>query len=92
LAGSRGSTNAHELTGQADVDSSHVATLYAGGTAYGLSQSVPWLDASGSLHENGWPACLDVGNNPTVRFGGMFVPLPAGGAFAEVTYIDCSAR
>ena len=46
-----------ELEGQAHVGE-HVATVELGGWSYGLSQSVAWIDASGTHHDDGWPECL----------------------------------
>jgi hypothetical protein len=89
LVGSHGWTRVVELTGRADVGA-QVATIQVDGTAYGLTQSVPWLDAFGSVNEGGWPSCLGAaGNTPIVHFGGMLLPLPDGGSIAVVAYVDC---
>jgi hypothetical protein len=65
----------------------HVATIESGGWSYGLSQSVAWIDASGSSHDDGWPDCLArAGNTVNVRFGAVEVPSMG---FRAVVYVDC---
>jgi hypothetical protein len=68
-----------------------VATLWSGDTAYGISSSVAWRDAAGSEHEDGWPACLTLGEVKAVRFTGAVVWHNAGGQ-ATVFWVDCSGR
>jgi hypothetical protein len=46
-----------ELEGRAAVGD-HVATIESDGWSYGLSQSVAWIDESGTFYEGGWPECL----------------------------------
>jgi predicted lipoprotein len=78
------------LTGDGYVGE-HVATLWSGDTAYGLSSSVAWRDAAGSEHEDGWPACLALGEVKGVRFTGAVVWHDTGGQ-ATVFWVDCSGR
>ena len=77
-----------ELEGRAGVGE-RVATIESGGWSYGLSQSVAWIDASGSFHEDGWPDCLgSAGNTTNVRFGAVEVKVDSVG-FRAVVYVDC---
>jgi hypothetical protein len=76
-----------DLEGRAMVGH-HMATIESGGWFYGLSESVAWIDASGSSHEDGWPDCLGrAGNVVNVRFGAVTVPSQG---FRAVVYVDCS--
>jgi hypothetical protein len=76
-----------ELEGRAHVGD-HMASIESDGWFYGVSDSVAWIDGSGTFHEDGWPGCLgSAGNTVTVRFGA--VPVPALGIRA-VVYVDCS--
>jgi hypothetical protein len=75
-----------ELEGRAAVGD-HVATIESGGWSYGLSQSVAWIDASGTFHEDGWPECLgSAGTRPNIRFGAVSVPSLG---IRAVVYVDC---
>jgi len=75
-----------ELEGRAHVGD-HMASIESGGWFYGLSESVAWIDASGSQHEDGWPRCLGrAGNTVHVRFGAVEVPSLG---FRAVVYVDC---
>lgn len=75
-----------ELEGRAHVGE-HMASIESGGWFYGLSESVAWIDASGSQHEDGWPECLGrAGNTVNVRFGAVDVPSLG---FRAVVYVDC---
>lgn len=66
-----------------------MASIEAGGWFYGLSESVAWIDAFGSHHEDGWPECLgSSGNTANVRFGAVAVPSLG---IRAVVYVDCSA-
>jgi hypothetical protein len=78
------------LEGKAAVGNG-MASIESDGWFYGVSESVAWIDADGSFHEDGWPACLGrAGNRPTVRFGAIpEVPLPDWGSYTAVVYIDC---
>jgi hypothetical protein len=76
-----------DLQGRAAVGE-HVATIESGGWSYGLSESVAWIDASGSFHEDGWPECLGgAGTRANVRFGAVAVPSIG---IRAVVYVDCS--
>ena len=78
-----------ELEGRAGVGE-HVATIESGGWSNGLSQSVAWIDASGSYHDDGWPECLGrAGNTTNVRFDAVEVPLLGSRA---VVYVDCRTQ
>ena len=75
-----------ELEGRAHVGE-NVASIESGGWTYGLSQSVAWIDASGTHHDDGWPGCLGrAGNTTNVRFGAVDVPLLG---IRAVVYVDC---
>jgi hypothetical protein len=81
-----------QLTGSASVGNT-VASIEAGGSYYGVSGSVAWIDATGSFHDDGWPACFgEVGSTTTVRFGALDVTLPDGGGFRQVVYVDCRSQ
>jgi hypothetical protein len=82
-----GRSDVVELQGRASVGD-HMATIESGGWFYGLSESVAWVDASGSFHEDGWPECLgSAGARPNVRFGAVAVPSLG---MRAVVYVDCS--
>jgi hypothetical protein len=82
-------SSVEELTGRAGVGD-HVASIQVGDRFYGVSESVAWIDASGSYHDDGWPDCLGpAGNTSTVRFGAEDVELADGGGFTAVVYVDC---
>jgi hypothetical protein len=76
-----------DLVGRAHVGD-HMASIESDGWFYGLSDSVAWIDASGSFHEDGWPECLgSAGTRPNVRFGAVAVPSVG---IRAVVYVDCS--
>jgi hypothetical protein len=78
-----------EMTGSAHIGS-RMASIESDGWFYGVSESVAWIDASGSLHDDGWPACLrPVGTTRTVRFGAVPVTIPDGAGFRAVVWVDC---
>ena len=78
-----------DLEGRAHVGE-HVASIESGGWFYGLSESVAWIDAIGTHHEDGWPECLGTaGNTVNVRFGAVEVPSLG---IRAVVYVDCSAQ
>ena len=63
-----------------------MASIESGGWFYGLSESVAWIDASRSFHEDGWPDCLgSAGTRPNVRFGAVAVPSLG---IRAVVYVD----
>src|SRR4030095_5664719 len=67
------------------------ATIQSGDWSYGVSESVAWIDASGTEHEDGGPTCLgETGSTSTVKFGAVPVTLPdTGSTYRAVVYIDC---
>lgn len=78
-----------ELTGRAAVGD-HIASIESGDLFYGVSESVAWIDPTGSLHDDGWPSCLGkAGTTSTVRFGVVAVDIPDVGGMNEVVYVDC---
>lgn len=61
---------------------------------YGISQSVAWIDETGSHHEGGWPKCLEVPAGTTVegvRFASVNVDADGLG-WREVVLVDCQRR
>jgi hypothetical protein len=77
------------ITGPAQVGD-HVVTMTADGTAYGFSESMPWIDANNSYHEGGWPDCLGTMTAlPAVTFGVAHVDFPDGSSADQVVYVDC---
>jgi hypothetical protein len=81
--------DAEVLTGHAQTGY-HMASIESGGSYYGVNESVAWIDASGSFHEDGWPACLrPMGTTRTVRFGAAHVTIPDGVGFRPVLWVDC---
>jgi hypothetical protein len=81
-----------DLEGTAYVGD-RVATIESGGWSYGVSESVAWIDASGSYHERGWPTCLgSTGSSPKVKFGAVAVTLPDSVTYRAVVYIDCRSE
>jgi hypothetical protein len=86
-------TGVAELTGQASVGH-HMATIESDGWFYGVRESVAWIDADGSFHDDGWPACLGTrGSTRTVRFAAVPVTVSDTGAgYRDVVYIDCRVQ
>jgi hypothetical protein len=77
------------VTGPAYVGD-HVVTMTLDGTSYGFSDSMPWIDASNSSHESGWPSCLvNETSLPSVTFGVTRVDFPNGSYSDQVVYVDC---
>lgn len=76
------------LTGRAAVGI-HEATIQVGGWYYGLRDTVAWIDANGTEHDDGWPACLQQGTRPLVRFAAIPVTLPDGSGLRDVVWVDC---
>lgn len=84
-----GRSRVEELTGRAHIGS-HVASIESDGWFYGVNDSVAWIDASGSFHEDGWPACLrPAGTTRMVRFGAVDVTIPDSVGFRPVVWVDC---
>ncbi len=79
------------MTGDGHVGQ-QVATLWSGGTAYGIVSSVVWRDAAGSEHTDGRPACLTpLSSAAGVRFTGAVVWSGNTGQ-ATVFWVDCEGR
>jgi hypothetical protein len=79
------------VTGPVQVGD-HVATLMTDGLGYGASESVPWIDVNGALHEGGWPDCLVTAapeKPPVLRFAVTHVEYPSGQSQEQVVYVDC---
>ena len=86
--GARESSTIH-LTGRANVGYG-VASIRSEGTSYGVSESAPWIDATGSFHEDGWPECFgEPGTTTRVGFGVTPVTVPDAPGFTSVVYVDC---
>jgi hypothetical protein len=89
LAGSHRTSVTNVVSGTAQVGD-HVATITTDGYSYGISQSVAWIDAGGTLHDNGWPTCLTTGSTTLdVTFGWTLVTYPDGSSARQVAYVDC---
>jgi hypothetical protein len=66
------------------------ASVRAEGWSYAITASVPWVDANGSLHEVGWPACLTaVGETVPIRFAQIPVSGPTSQSWRQVVWVDC---
>jgi hypothetical protein len=65
------------------------ASVVVGGWAYGIdgTGNLSWVDAQGTIHTNGWPACLTPGNDP-ITFGEVPVTLD-GATWRQVVWVDC---
>lgn len=59
------------------------------GVTYGVSGEVAWVDASGSYHENGWPACVPLRTQSRITFGGAWIYGPTQVASARIVWVDC---
>src|SRR2546430_2100012 len=59
------------------------------GITYGFSDSVAWVDSSGSWHEAGWPACVPSRSQLLVTFGGAVVFGPTGAGSYQMVWVDC---
>ena len=64
-------------------------TALVGDVAYGVSGEVAWVDASGSSHEDGWPACAPAMGLSRLTFGGALVYLPTGSGSYRILWVDC---
>lgn len=88
---------------RADVASSgnghRLLTVDVDGWAYGMENQVAqWVDGSGTLHEAGWPACLEPdhpGGEPTTNRGKVTFRFAAADVSTEivdwrpVVMVDC---
>jgi len=89
LLGAHRTSVTNVVSGTAQVGDG-VATITTDGYSYGIRQSVPWIDATGSLHESGWPSCLASSSTTLdVRFGWTLVTYPDGSSGRQVAYVDC---
>jgi hypothetical protein len=80
----------HSVSGPAQVGDRVVTMTGPDGTAYGFSESIPWLDATGSWHEGGWPECLGSARAlDSVTFGVTRVDYPDASSADQVVYVDC---
>jgi len=87
--GATGRVRQVTLTGDAYVGLKQMA-VSVGGWSYGAVDSVPWIDASGSTHDSGWPACLGTpGTKVHIKFGAVPVTAPTGVSWREVVWVDC---
>jgi hypothetical protein len=79
------------LHGDASTGES-VMTVESGGTSYGFRNSVAWTDATGSLHDSGWPDCLPKTSEvKDLAFRGGWVWIGDNGG-ATVLWVDCEGR
>jgi len=65
------------------------ASVAVGGQVYGFAGTgnLTWVDAQGTIHTSGWPACLPPGHDP-ITFGA--VPVTADGmSWRQVVWVDC---
>jgi hypothetical protein len=82
-------SNVSVLTGDFYVGD-HEASAQVDGWAYGILDSVSWLDANNAWHEDGWPACLGpVGTTRSVRFGYTAVDGPTSMSWRQVVWVSC---
>ena len=61
----------------------------ADGVTYGVSGDVPWVDASGSYHDNGWPECVPFRTQSRITFGGAVIYGPTRTGSARIVWVDC---
>jgi hypothetical protein len=59
------------------------------GITYGVSGDVPWVDATGSWHEGGWPACVTPVSSIRLTFGGALIFGPTGTGNYRILWVDC---
>ena len=89
LVGAHRTSVTNVVSGTAQVGD-RVATITTDGYSYGIDQSVAWIDAAGSFHADGWPACLPSSSTTLdVRFGWTLVTYPDGSSGRQVAYVDC---
>jgi hypothetical protein len=86
--GAQRSTHVKELSGTAHVGD-RFASVMVNGWAYGIPHSVAWIDAEGSLHDGGWPACLGSQGDRFIRFAAVGVHYPDKTYERQVLYVDC---
>lgn len=88
IAGERTANRLHVLTGNA-YSGNHQASVCVRGWCYAITDGVTWFDAAGSMHEDGWPSCLQLGARERIRFGEVAVSGPTGEAWRQVVWVDC---
>lgn len=88
IAGERTANRLHVLTANVYVGD-HQAGVCLHGWCYGISDVVSWVDAGGSLHEDGWPSCLQLGTYERIRFGEIEVSGPTDESWRQVVWVDC---
>ncbi len=85
-----GSRDGSWIEGRAQLGDNQVS-IETDDWTYGVEASVPeWIDAQGTHHEGGWPACLDgpVGSTRNVRF--IATPVRVEGVgFRAIVAVDC---
>jgi hypothetical protein len=64
-------------------------TAFVDDVAYGVSGEVAWVDASGSWHARGWPACAPTRSQSRITFGGAVVYGPTGTGDYRMLWVDC---
>lgn len=64
-------------------------TAFVDNVAYGVSGEVAWVDASGSWHPQGWPACAPARSQSRITFGGAVVYGPTGAGDYRMLWVDC---
>jgi hypothetical protein len=67
----------------------HQVSAMVNGTTHGVSGDVSWVDASGSWHGGGWPACVPPRSQPRVTFGGAVIFGPTGVGQYRMLWVDC---
>lgn len=87
-AGSRASETKVFRDVRAQVGDKQI-TAFVGDVAYGVSGEVPWIDASGSFHQSGWPACAPALSQSRLTFGGGLVQMPGGAGLYRILWVDC---
>lgn len=64
-------------------------TAFVDNVAYGVAGEVAWVDASGSWHPQGWPACAPARSQSRITFGGAVVYGPTGAGDYRMLWVDC---
>lgn len=64
-------------------------TAFVDDVAYGVFGEVAWVDASGSWHSHGWPACAPARSQSRITFGGAVVYGPTGTGDYRMLWVDC---
>jgi hypothetical protein len=89
----------HTSTARVTGDPAHPQILTkVDGWAYAATGEVAWIDATGTLHDDGWPACLPVvpvespayGDEHPIRFASVSVRANGFG-WRPIVMVDCSS-